>query len=325
MTNWDLYRIFLAVADAGSLLTASKRLKLSAQTVSRRVAELEDGLGLKLLARSRVGHSLTPAGEQLRARIEGMGDVASNVETAMAKAKHTPAGVVRISINEVLSGPWLLGHLSSFYQEFPSLNLEIRVSGWPASVRRREADIVLRLFGPGEENLVGRRIGRVGVAIYCARSYARDHGLPASSAEWETHSSIGMVADIPLMSWFNSVAGTSRRVLQCSSHTDVVAAAKAGLGLAPLLCITKSGLAYTELLLYRDRGETNLATYETATGPDPATGHLRLHLIGCMDVAGPEIGDNGRDPLAIRFRPLQLVRNPGDALRVNRLGLVFGH
>jgi DNA-binding transcriptional LysR family regulator len=81
--------------------------------------------------------------------------------------------VVRISINEVLSGPWLLGHLASFYEEFPSLNLEIRVSGWPASVRRREADIVLRLFGPGEENLVGRRIGRVGVAIYCARSYAR--------------------------------------------------------------------------------------------------------------------------------------------------------
>ena len=238
MMNWDLYRIFLAVADAGSLLTASKRLKLSAQTVSRRVAELEDGLGLKLLARSRVGHSLTPAGEQLRARIEGMGDVANKVETAMAEAKQTPAGVVRISINEVLSGPWLLAHLSSFYEEFPSLNLEIRVSGWPASVRRREADIVLRLFGPGEENLVGRRIGRVGVAIYCARSYARDHGLPASRAEWETHSSIGMIADIPLMSWFNSVAGTSRRVLQCSSHTDVVAAAKAGLGLAPLLCIT---------------------------------------------------------------------------------------
>jgi Bacterial regulatory helix-turn-helix protein, lysR family len=62
MMNWDLYRIFLAVADAGSLLTASKRLKLSAQTVSRRIAELEDGLGLKLLARSRVGHSLIGAG-----------------------------------------------------------------------------------------------------------------------------------------------------------------------------------------------------------------------------------------------------------------------
>jgi DNA-binding transcriptional LysR family regulator len=98
--NWYLYRVFLAVADAGSLLTASKRLGLSAQTVSRRIAELEDGLGLKLLARSRVGHSLTPAGEQLRARIESMGDVATKVETTMAEAKHTPAGVVRISIND---------------------------------------------------------------------------------------------------------------------------------------------------------------------------------------------------------------------------------
>jgi DNA-binding transcriptional LysR family regulator len=92
MPNWDLYRIFLAVADAGSLLTAGKRLKLSAQTVSRRVAELEDGLGLKLLAR---------ANSYARAS-KAWGDVASKVETAMAEAKRTPAGVVRISINEVL-------------------------------------------------------------------------------------------------------------------------------------------------------------------------------------------------------------------------------
>src|SRR5258708_40100770 len=99
MMNWDLYRIFLAVADAGSLLTASKRLGLSAQTVSRRIAELEDGLGLKLLARSRVGHSLTPAGEQVRTSIESMGGVATKVETTIAEAKHTQAGLVRRSIS----------------------------------------------------------------------------------------------------------------------------------------------------------------------------------------------------------------------------------
>jgi DNA-binding transcriptional LysR family regulator len=43
-------------------------------------------------------------------------------------------------------------------------------------VRRREADLVIRITQPGDENLVGRKIGRLGVGFYAERSYAAKHG-----------------------------------------------------------------------------------------------------------------------------------------------------
>src|SRR3546814_20753561 len=57
--------------------------------------------------------------------------------------------------------------------------------------RRREADIVIRLYGPGEENLVGRKIGRLGVAFYASQDRAAKHGLPTRRVDWAGHMILG--------------------------------------------------------------------------------------------------------------------------------------
>ena len=62
--NWDDVRIFLAVARAGQILGAARRLELNHATVSRRVAALEAALGAKLFRRLTTGSELTPAGER---------------------------------------------------------------------------------------------------------------------------------------------------------------------------------------------------------------------------------------------------------------------
>ena len=236
--DWDLLRTFSGIAGEASLTRAGALLKVSAQTVSRRLAELEAITGVRLIARSLEGYSLTPAGERLSLQLESMRLEATRIESVIAEIREKPVGTVRLSITEVLSGPWLMGAIAEFNRRYPDILLEIRVDGWPASVRRREADIVLRLYGPGNENLVGRKVGRLGVGAFASKTYARAHGLPKTREEWEGHSSIGLVGEGPLMEWFDSVSRHSRRVLQCSSHTDLMAAARAGLGFAPLMCIS---------------------------------------------------------------------------------------
>jgi DNA-binding transcriptional LysR family regulator len=236
--DWDLLRTFLVIAGEASLTSAGAVLKVSAQTVSRRLAELEALTGVRLIARSLEGYSLTPAGERLSRQLDGMRLEATRIESVIAEIRDKPVGTVRLSITEVLSGPWLIDSVSAFNRLYPDITLEIRVDGWPASVRRREADIVLRLFGPGNENLVGRKVGRIGAAVYGAKTYARAHGLPKTREEWEGHSSIGLVGESPLMDWFDSISRHSRRALHCSSHADLIAATRAGLGFAPLMCIS---------------------------------------------------------------------------------------
>ena len=68
--NWDDVRIFLAVARAGQILGAARRLGLNHATVSRRVAALEESLNARLFRRLTTGSELTPAGEHFLAVAE---------------------------------------------------------------------------------------------------------------------------------------------------------------------------------------------------------------------------------------------------------------
>ncbi len=70
--NWDDVRIFLAVARAGQILGAARRLGLNHATVSRRVAALEESLNARLFRRLTTGSELTPAGEHLLGLAERM-------------------------------------------------------------------------------------------------------------------------------------------------------------------------------------------------------------------------------------------------------------
>ena len=58
-------------------------------------------------------------------------------------------------------------------------------------MRRREADVVLRPVDSGEENLIGRKIGRLGTGFYASRDYAARRRLPERRDEWKGHSVIG--------------------------------------------------------------------------------------------------------------------------------------
>lgn len=68
MFDWNDLRYFLAVADTGSTLAASRELKVSQTTVARRISALETSLSLHLFDRQQSGYVLTPVGEALVSR-----------------------------------------------------------------------------------------------------------------------------------------------------------------------------------------------------------------------------------------------------------------
>src|SRR5690606_41267657 len=83
--NWDDVRIFLAVARAGQILGAARRLQLNHATVSRRVAALEEALRAKLFRRLTTGSELTPAGIRFL-------EIAERMEADMIAARSAVAG-----------------------------------------------------------------------------------------------------------------------------------------------------------------------------------------------------------------------------------------
>ncbi len=90
-----------------------------------------------------------------------------------------------------LAAHWLMPRLGPFLRAHDHIQLEIITHPYPASVRRREADVVLRPVDSGEENLIGRKMGRLGTGFYASRDYAARRRLPERRDEWKDHSVIG--------------------------------------------------------------------------------------------------------------------------------------
>lgn len=130
--------------------------------------------------------------------------------------------------------------LHAFLSTHDHIRLEIITHPFPASVRRREADVVLRPFDCGEENLVGRKIGRLGTGFYASHDYAAGRSLPERSGEWKGHSVIGFAdqdSNAQLARWSDAITRQGTIVMRCSSQGDMLAAVRAGIGISALSCL----------------------------------------------------------------------------------------
>ncbi|HEY6459531.1 MAG TPA: LysR family transcriptional regulator, partial [Polyangiaceae bacterium] len=85
--SWSELELFLAVADAGSLSGAAKRLQVTQPTVSRQLAELEAQLGEPLFLRAVDGARLTAFGERLLEPTRRMADAAREADVAASGAE----------------------------------------------------------------------------------------------------------------------------------------------------------------------------------------------------------------------------------------------
>ena len=136
-------------------------------------------------------------------------------------------------------------------------------------MRRREADVVLRPVDSGEENLIGRKIGRLGTGFYASRDYAARGRLPERRDEWKGHSVIGFadrLSNERLARWSDFITRQGQVVMRCSSQGDMLAAARAGLGISTLSCFVAA--AYPDLVRVAPQKLVSLADIWLLAHPD---------------------------------------------------------
>ncbi|GGY04986.1 LysR family transcriptional regulator [Litchfieldella qijiaojingensis] len=233
--QWEDLRVVLAIAEAGSLSGAGRRLELSHATVFRRLGDIERRLGVTLFERSRSGYAPTAAGEDLAA-------TAARIETEVLGAERRVvgrdlrlSGSIRVTTTDTL----LMGLLSPIFADFrrahPDIVLEVAVSNQLFNLSKRDADVAVRPSTSPPEMLVGRRIGTIAQAVY---GHADCHGekgqVALDHADWvgpDTH--LGYAA---LDAWMadNDVGGRCR--YRVDTMLGMFAAVRDGMGLAVLPC-----------------------------------------------------------------------------------------
>jgi DNA-binding transcriptional LysR family regulator len=238
--DWNDLPHFLAVARSGSTLAAAERLRVNQSTVARRIAALEQALGLALFARSRAGYRLTEAGEELLPAAEQVEREAETVQRLAEQRLRRLAGTVRVTASEALANTFLNPCLREFNELYPDVRIEVEIADRSLDIARGEADVALRAgVQKGEGAIVVRKLRDLEWSIYCSRDYARRSGCPQCIEDLRGHALVdgdGSAAALPGILWLKRHAGTERIVARSNSLTHLAAAVRAGLGLGALPC-----------------------------------------------------------------------------------------
>ena len=241
--NWDDVRVFLALARAGSLTEASRSLKVEHTTVARRIAQLEQTLGVHLFDRLPRGWMLTSEGEQLSARAAQMEEQAH--EFLREAADGAPlSGTVRLSAAPSIGQGFLLPQLCAMHHRWASVTLEMVVESRVAVLSRREADLALRVGRPQEPGLAARLLGGMSYGLYGRAGYAASR----DAADWRFVGYDDSLAQAPEHQWLERYRGGRGYALRANTLAMMRDAVRMGLGVAVLPHFMAAGDASLEYL-----------------------------------------------------------------------------
>ncbi len=240
--EWDNLRFFLAVARTGSLTAASEKLRTSTSTVSRRIEVLEEALNIKLFSHHQTGYQLTDEGKALYHNAEKVEDAMLSLEQD-AMAQHTDySGVVRVATAENIANKFITPALPEFLSRYPDIVLEIVPGIRSMNLTKREADVAIRMVRPDQGNVVVRKLGVLGYALYGSYDYFEKRSASVGDSLDNFQQDRFIVfseefSDLPAAQWMESTLAGRPPALIISSVYGQCIAAKSGLGLALLPCI----------------------------------------------------------------------------------------
>ncbi|AUG52923.1 LysR family transcriptional regulator [Thalassospira marina] len=233
---------FNLVARFGGFGKAARATGRPKATLSRRVAELEADLNLRLFERGARTLKLTEEGRALHTRTSALLTEIDETTKAIASMGHNPRGTLRISA-PLLFSQTALGRLAAgFVAQYPDVQLEITTEDRPVDMVEEAYDLVIRVNPQPDESLVGR-------------VFLRDRQVVVASPDIQWPTGNGAVPAINRVSagrndiWnVNTVNGqvklSTQPVLSLSSFLMVRDAVRAGAGIA---CLPLS-LAIPDLL-----------------------------------------------------------------------------
>ena len=193
--DWDDLRLFLAVARAESLSGAGKQLRLDPATLGRRIARLEEALGVRLFDRTTRSVQLTADGAAYYPRVVRLLADLEDADASLSSALAAPRGRLRVDVPSPLASLVLIPALPAFHAQYPDIQLHLGVSDRVVDMVSDKVDCVVRGGTLTNPSLIARHVGDLVLRVYAAPSYLQLRGVPQHPTELEGphHHTVGFV------------------------------------------------------------------------------------------------------------------------------------
>jgi DNA-binding transcriptional LysR family regulator len=225
---------FTRAVESRSLSRAAAELGVPRATLSRRLARLEERLGVRLLRRTTRSLTITDAGEALYRHARIVLDAVQDAEASIRPSQDAARGNLRVSLPPLASGP-LFDLLTEFAEAHPQVRMQVDFSTRHVDLQRDGYDVALRATSQLEPGVVARTLVRFHFVAVAAPAYLAKHGKPTSLRELRSHRCLMGFARGELAETHWTAGGRKVQLdgaFFSNSQALLVRAAERGLGIA---------------------------------------------------------------------------------------------
>ena len=295
MDRLEAMTILLAAVDTGSLSAASRKLRIPLATVSRRVAELEEHLRIRLLLRGNRKLTLTDAGRDYVVSCRRIMEDIAEAERSAAGEYRTPRGELVISVPTIMGRIHAVPVAVEFLRAHPDIRMRVELNDRKVSLLEEHVDLALRVGELADTSMIAAPVGLSRPVVCASPAYLKIRGVPKKPADLASHDCITYEGyHSTLNNWEFHTKGTSHTVLVSSrlvvNATDAaIAAATAAAGIARVFSFQITDLVKAGSLVKL------LEAYEPSPSPVnliyPGQRQVPLKLRAFLDFSIPRLRD----------------------------------
>ncbi len=180
-------QVFVRVVETGGLSAAGRALGLAPSSVSRRVGELEDLLGVRLLQRTTRRLSLTEAGETYYERSRDIVRAVDEANLAVTGERAGPSGVLRITVPASVARRHIAPAMAAFQARYPAVRIVMSVTDRIVDIVGEGLDVAIRVGQLDDSSLMARKVDEARRLACASPAYLERAGRPNRPEELCDH------------------------------------------------------------------------------------------------------------------------------------------
>lgn len=292
MDRLEAMTILVAAVEAGSLSAASRQLRIPLAKVSRRVSDLEEHLGMRLLLRGNRKLVLTDAGHDYVASCRRILEEIAQAERTASGEYHAPQGELIISAPAIMGQMHVVPVVVEFLRAYSDIRVRLQLTDRNVNLLEERVDLALRFGELPDSSMIATRVALLRQVLCASPTYVKVRGAPTTPADLESHDCVTYEGFWTGNYWAfgtNTIAQAIRvssRLVVDSSEAAIIAAT-AGAGIARALSYQVDKLVESGALV------TLLEAYEPAPMPVnllyPSQRQVPLKLRAFLDFSVPRL------------------------------------
>ncbi|MDY0021422.1 LysR family transcriptional regulator [Arenimonas caeni] len=235
-------QFFAMVVEHGGFAAAERALGVPKSRLSRRIAQLESDLGVRLLQRSTRKFAVTDVGQSVYRHAQTMLAEAQAAREAVDRVSAAPRGIIKVSCPVALAQELLAPLLPAFMKKHPQVRIQLHVSNRRVDLIQEGFDVALRVRSQLNDDgeMVARSFGQLRELLVASPRYLDRVGRPKSPADLAGHTTLSMIEDDARQRWtLHGPEGQVQKVdltptLMAQDFPLLLAAARDGLGVVLL-------------------------------------------------------------------------------------------